>query len=160
MLFVFKWNSFPREKQFSINVYTIPSIDTSTKTIIFLACHAGWWGREHLFHNVLSLACTDVLPGRVGFWSNLSLSVPWPSVIVGLLRSWKPDQFPSTYLGWKPDRHSSMRSVFLKIRPVEAHHTSGQITADVVQHEGSPWSQTRCRRFHRRKSPPWPLTSI
>lgn len=89
----------------------------------------------------------------------MSFPIPVPSlnVVVGSLSFW---QVLFTYQGWKPDRHSFMCSVSWASISGECHPSQGQPTADVLQIDGSHWSRTRGRWFHRRKPLPWPLSSM
>lgn len=72
------------------------------------------------------------------YWLS-SLSVLWPSVVVGVLCSWTTHQFPPNI--WKKARLAS--------RPDKTDPTPNKTTTDVLQLEISLWSPTRGRWFNR-----------
>lgn len=61
------------------------------------------------------------------------------TVVVGLLRSWAPKQFPCPYLDWEPERYSLMCSVAWFNRHVWFHPSPDQATICVIQIDVSLW---------------------
>lgn len=78
---------------------------------------------------------------------------------VAWLCGWTVDHFPLTYLDWKLDWYSVIRSESLLSRPDTAHHLSPhQTTTDRLQIESSSQPWLRGRWFYRQDHSPWPKT--
>lgn len=73
------------------------------------------------------------------FFKRHSLSTPWLELVVGLLRNWALDNFPSQICFESPRFISFMRSISWVSRPDGTHPFLSHPTACVIKLEGLLW---------------------